>query len=310
MLTAMSSPKRLVIRCPASRRPEAFRQLHAGLPSDQQAALPQALERAVADDPDAWDGLFVCDGGDARADTDSIAGVVWVQPLPGNTAVIWPPDPHSVALEPLLHAAAAFVDERDFPLAQMVVSANDDYPLDVVARSGFGQLVELMYLYRDLLGYSGSPKGLQFIPHAGDHSARLAAILQSTYAGTKDCPALDGIRPLDEVIDGYRAQGEYLPEHWYLVNDGSADVGALIVAYHRGVENCELVYMGVTPQARGRGLGKQIVQFALNASATIGAKRLVLAVDSANSPALKVYGDLNFLPWDRRVVYARLRAPA
>src|SRR5262249_15634608 len=100
------------------------------------------------------------------------------------------------------------------------------------------------------------------------------------------------------------AQGRYLPDHWYFVQFDSVDVGALILAHHPATESCELVYMGVVPEARGRGLGQCIVQKALTAAAELRAKRLVLAVDADNKPAMSIYRDAGLVPWDRRTAYA------
>jgi ribosomal-protein-alanine N-acetyltransferase len=65
--------------------------------------------------------------------------------------------------------------------------------------------------------------------------------------------------------------------------------------------------MGVVPEARGRGLGRRIVDFALAQAARAGTERLVLAVDAANGPALGVYRGAGFVEWERRTVYARMR---
>jgi ribosomal protein S18 acetylase RimI-like enzyme len=80
----------------------------------------------------------------------------------------------------------------------------------------------------------------------------------------------------------------------------------LILAGHAAAGNWELVYMGVTPEARGRGLGANIVHFALNVAARGGAQRVVLAVDAANQPAVEMYRRAGFLEWERRTVFARL----
>jgi ribosomal protein S18 acetylase RimI-like enzyme len=51
----------------------------------------------------------------------------------------------------------------------------------------------------------------------------------------------------------------------------------------------ELVYLGLTPAARGRGLADLLMRQALWATAWMNRSRLTLAVDSQNAPALKVY---------------------
>jgi ribosomal protein S18 acetylase RimI-like enzyme len=152
--------------------------------------------------------------------------------------------------------------------------------------------------------------GLHFVPRAGDKPQRLAALLEQTYIGTLDCPSLDGVRPMHDVLEGYKAQGQHSRGDWYFVQEYGVDVGALILTEHPGFGNWELVYMGVAPAARGRRHGDRITRFALDVAARRGAERLVLAVDQANAPALRAYERAGFVAWDRRIVYARLRAPA
>jgi ribosomal protein S18 acetylase RimI-like enzyme len=134
-------------------------------------------------------------------------------------------------------------------------------------------------------------------------------VLEQTYLDTLDSPGMDGVRPMDEVLQGYRQQGRHRPENWYFVREQDADIGALLLTEHPDVGNWELVYMGLAPTARGRGCGMRIIRFALETAARHGAERLVLAVDASNTPALRVYQRAGLITWDRRIVYARLRSP-
>lgn len=295
-----------VIHCPAELRVPALRQLHAGLPADQQAALALSLNALDPADQTQWDGLFV----ETAYDDATPSAAIWVQQTAGNTAVVWPPAADAVAAEPLLRAAAEFVDRRAIPLAQLILDAEHAYSPAMLHRAGFEKLAELVYMAADATPPAETSStlagDLQFVPRAMEQADRLAAIVERTYEGTRDCPGLDGVRPMAEVLAGYRAQGEYLPDEWHFVVAHGRDAGALILASHPAVRNWELVYMGVAPEARGCGLGEQIVRFALQAAARGGAERLVLAVDAANGPALDVYRRAGFREWDRRVVYARL----
>lgn len=301
-------PTPRVICCPAELRVAALRQLHAGLPADQQAALAFTLSALDPTDLGQWDGLFV------ESPAPEAAASTWVQRCPGNTAVVWPPPAESALAELLLQAAADFVDGRAIDLTQFLLPPDHAFAPATLRRAGFERLAELVYMAADV-GVAAAPSpafvpadGVQFIPGAFEQPERLAAIVERTYDGSRDCPALDGARPMDEVLAGYRAQGVYLPEQWHFVVADGRDSGVLILANHPTVGNWELVYMGVAPEARGCGVGEQVVRFALRAAATGGAARLVLAVDAENEPAMNVYRRANFYEWDRRLVYARLRA--
>ena len=64
----------------------------------------------------------------------------------------------------------------------------------------------------------------------------------------------------------------------------------------------EVVYLGLAPRARGRGLGAQAVAHALEL-ARPHASALELAVDVRNLPAARLYRDAGFIPFDRRAVH-------
>ena len=208
------------------------------------------------------------------------------------------------------------VDDRQIPLAQIILTGDEGFSPQRLVAAGFAHLADLLYLAAEVgpaMQNSPSPTptreisaAVAFEPATGPALDRLAAIIEQTYAGTRDCPALDGNRPMDDVLAGYRAQGRHLPDQWYLVRNGYQHVGALLLADHPQTGNWELVYMGVVRAARGAGVGDSIVRFALEAAARGGAQRLVLAVDAANSPAIALYSRWGFREWERRVVYARL----
>ena len=65
--------------------------------------------------------------------------------------------------------------------------------------------------------------------------------------------------------------------------------------------------MGLIPEARGQEHGIDIVRYAQWLAAEAGAERLVLAVDAANAPAIRVYSAAGFQTWDRRSVFLRTK---
>jgi mycothiol synthase len=313
--SASASPLIPIVECPREFRPAALRRLHDGLPSDQRAVMAQVLEQVDPADEGAWAGLLIAQGN----------GVIWVQRAAGNTAVIWATPEIGEVPAALLSAAAAFVDAHGIPLAQMVVGDRDGYPIEQLHRSGFPSFAALQYLFAEISPLSvesttsDNPTAqtrvekrgpLQFVSRAGDQPQRLGNLLEQTYVGTLDCPGLDGIRPMNDVLEGYRRQGRHAPDDWYFVQSNGEDVGALLLAEHPGYGNWELVYMGVIPAARGQKHGDAIIRFALEVAARRGAERLVLAVDEGNAPALQAYQRAGFVAWDRRLVYARLRTPS
>lgn len=290
-------------RCPPEHRPTALRELHAGLPPEQQLGLVQALKSTRDQDDSAFDGLIV-----ALAD-ERIAGATWCQLAPGSTAVIWLPNFTSPAAVPLLEAAVDFLDERRIVLAQLLANADDSIPAELLAAADLRKLARLAYLsVENTMFPATEPKSrLQFESHASEDARRLGDLLLLTYQGSLDCPQLNGVRTSADILDGYRQQGAFSADRWFFVRHDGQDAGALILAAHPETANCELVYMGLVPAARGQRLGREVLEFAMWKAGTDHAERLVLAVDEANKPALDTYLQAGFQPWDHRTVFARLR---
>jgi len=150
---------------------------------------------------------------------------------------------------------------------------------------------------------------LQFEPCAGPSDSRLAGIVEATYEGTLDCPLLNGVRQIGDVLEGYRAGGVFHPNLWLIASHAGRDVGCLILSDHPRHGNLELVYMGVLPAWRGRGWGGQLARKAQWLARRLGRPRLVLAVDAANQPAVDAYIAVGFQAWDRRRAMVRLFQP-
>ncbi|MDG3440331.1 GNAT family N-acetyltransferase [Nitrospirillum amazonense] len=72
------------------------------------------------------------------------------------------------------------------------------------------------------------------------------------------------------------------------------------------VDEAEILTIGVTPQARGRGLGAALTRACVDAAATAGAAALYLEVAETNAPARRLYAATGFEPVGRRANYYHL----
>jgi ribosomal protein S18 acetylase RimI-like enzyme len=140
---------------------------------------------------------------------------------------------------------------------------------------------------------------------AQDGRDRLAQLVEATYADTLDCPMLNGLRGMEDVLAGYETTGVFDPRRWLIVRHQDCDVGCLLLADHPQHDNWELVYMGLVPSARGNGWGRAIVRHAQWLTGQAGRQRLVLAVDAANHPAVAMYTCEGFRAFGRRRVYLK-----
>ena len=117
-------------------------------------------------------------------------------------------------------------------------------------------------------------------------------------------PELEGVRSLDDIIEGHRATGRFVPDRWRL-GQVPGEPGHAVVLLLSDIPDrdvWEVVYLGLTPPARGRGLGRAAIQHALDL-ARPHASRLELAVDIRNRPATRLYESVGFVPFDRRSVH-------
>jgi mycothiol synthase len=221
----------------------------------------------------------------------------------------------------LLHAALGDLRVRGFRLAQAVLdeSAGLRAASDLV-KGGMPRVTNLLYLERETTvplcispeqssarDWSGTPCAcphFEWRPFEPALEAEFRNVLQATYAGSLDMPELEGARALDDIMESHRAAGRFDPDRWrlgYLSGEPEAAC-VLLMAEIPGRDVWEVVYLGLTPAARGRGLGRSVVKHALELAAA-HVSRLELAVDCRNTPAARLYQSTGFLIRDRRAVY-------
>ena len=268
-----------------------------------------ALLRAVADTgPAATSSLVLIE---ARRGS-LLAGAVLAQCVPGKAAVVWPPqlvEPQPlVTTSMLLDELCLELVKRDVTLAQSLLHPESLLDAEHLQAGGFSLLADLLYLQSSAEAFPTAQPDhsfeLQHLPPGSE--PRLVQTIDRTYVGTMDCPRLDGSRCTADVVEGYRAIGSHRPEFWMLARHGSNDIGCLLLADHPDQNHYELVYMGLTPEARGQGFGEPLVRVAQWLTHKAGRDRLVLAVDAANRPALRLYDATGFVAFDQRSVYWKL----
>ena len=304
MSTAKTVPLEIGIATTAERH-EALTLVFRNLVAEED--LPHIDQLIVTPgSADSWTGLQVA----RRA--GRVVGAVFSQPQPGDVALTW--FPRAVADEPattigqLLTAASDQLGREGVHMAQCSLSKPSPTEDALLREAGFQWLANLFYLVSNEPRFPKSAPAtpLRFDPYRPENEARLKRIIEATYRGTLDCPALNGVRSLDDVLAGYRASGVFDPSRWLTISHGERDVGCLILTDYPDQENWELIYMGVVPEERGHGWGKHIARQAQWLAHQAGRPRIVVAVDSANHPAIRMYGEVGFRAWDQRSVYVKV----
>jgi len=72
------------------------------------------------------------------------------------------------------------------------------------------------------------------------------------------------------------------------------------------IDECELLSLGVAPDARQRGLGAALLDAAMARAAALNASRFFLEVGEFNDPARRLYDSRGLVPIGRRRAYYEL----
>jgi ribosomal protein S18 acetylase RimI-like enzyme len=243
---------------------------------------------------------------------EKLTGSIVVQTQAGRIAVVWPPrlvadEPHETARQ-LLQAGMAHLPQLEIRMVQALLPTDTGADAESLAAAGFRHVSDLLYLVCLADQFPTRPPcpDLQFEPYAPTLHARFAELVDATYENTLDCPAVNGVRDIDDVLQGYRATGHFDPQRWFIVRHQGEEIGCLILTDYPEHATWELIYVALLPAARGRGWGVGIVRHSQWLCGQAMRKRLVLAVDAANGPALRMYAAAGFQAWDRRSVFVRV----
>ena len=178
-------------------------------------------------------------------------------------------------------------------LAQALLDPADTGTANAYLGLAFQPVAELLYLQRSVRRSSvipPVPAGLRLSTYSADAHAGFAAAILASYQDSLDCPPLNGLRDIEDVVAGHKSAGEFDPEDWFLLSDVDATpLGVLLLSRTGAGEGMELVYLGLAPAARGRGLSNFLMRLAEARSAVAKTRHLSLAVDAANHPALALY---------------------
>jgi ribosomal protein S18 acetylase RimI-like enzyme len=293
---------------PASKAESAaaLKMVFNHLPADIRAKTIKSLLSAAARGEISFDGLLVArQGGQLR-------GAVWARVSSGRIASVWPPricrGAPEDTISPLLDAMDRFLKAKDARVAQAVVDPHDQEGAGRLEADGYHASTDLLYLtcLRDRFPMEEPASRLEFEPYCPNQQRRLTNIVCRTYDGTYDFPELNETCEAEDVLAGYRETGVHDPNVWLFVRERGRDVGCLLLTDHPQDRQFELLYMGLVPEARGRCRGIDVTRHALWLTAQAGRPQIVLGVDAANEPAIRMYQRAGFTPLDRKRVMLKL----
>jgi GNAT superfamily N-acetyltransferase len=242
----------------------------------------------------------------------TMQGAILAMPVAGAGGLIWPPACETLAEAQVLVASAlAWLRTQGTRIVQAMVSLPEQRRNTWLEACGFRAVTELWTLARDCAepiptAPLSSAERLTYEPYDPERGGAFEATLQATYTDSLDCPEVNGLRTIAEILDGHRVQGDYDPARWWLVREGAAPVSVVIQVDHPSNEERELAYLGLVPAARGRGLARAILARVLAGAAADRQERVILGVDARNQPALRLYTGMGFEEVERQRVFLRV----
>ncbi len=196
---------------------------------------------------------------------------------------------------------------RNSTLAQTILGVDQPLLAEAFEHAGFTKLAILTTMDRlksARLSKSTTNK-LTFIPTSDVSETQIQTALQETYIDSLDCPKIHGLRHIRDIVEGHRGQGDHNAQLWTIAKLGDTTAGILLLNPVPNAGCMELAYLGTAPSARGIGVGDALVQLAIKQSQEYGLPKLTLAVDSENTPALRLYKRWNFLSIRQRLTMIR-----
>ena len=174
-------------------------------------------------------------------------------------AAIWPPglaDPEQAGTAiALVNAAVLQAAKSGVRLIYSLLAVNQLEEAVWLTGCGFKEAADLQYLVcpRSKLP-SDRPRGklifepiceLSTTPMSQEKFTRLAQIIERTYEKSRDCPALQGLRAVEDAIAGYQGTGDFNPSRWFFVRhpQRESDIGCLLLTEHPRESRAELLYM-------------------------------------------------------------------
>lgn len=238
-------------------------------------------------------------------------------PGAGGTLVLFLSNPPLEAEARILELSEVLRAALDRPpagsaIAQAILDIDDSGQRAALEGAGFINAGTLRYLRREPTPVAELPSLNERWPEGVtvelvdpvDHT-ELGLALEGSYEGTLDCPELCGLRETADIIASHRATGVWDPGLWWLVRDRGTPAGAGLFNPCPAQAHSELVYLGLAPSARGRGVASRLLNLGLDATLRKHRLPITCAVDERNTPAQKLYERAGFTLFERRVAFVR-----
>jgi mycothiol synthase len=237
-------------------------------------------------------------------------------PNAGGTAFIFISTPVYLNDADTDAAVGALVELRQWAakegcnLFQVLLEMDDAARQEICLRSGFRFLTDLIYMYRLTEDVFAQPdgEGVSWQEYNEQRHDLFKKVISETYAGSSDCPELEGLRDMEETITAHKAAGHFEARCWQLLFYRDEPAGVFLLSRLPSGDTSELTYMGLVPSWRGCGFSKVLLGRALECALKEKSRIVTLAVDNRNSAARGLYEQYDFKEiFRRRVMYNSAR---
>ena len=205
----------------------------------------------------------------------------------------------------MLNRLSEWAFEEGSRLLQVLVAPADHERSQLCVASGFKELTDLIYLARDTqtpaLTFE-QPAPIRWLHYSAQSHNLFKEIIKQTYRDSLDCPELENLRDMEDVLCGHKVAGQFDPTGWKLLLADGNPAGVLILSPLKKGRTVELTYMGLCPEARGKGYAQCLLAEALHYAQHGQMENITLAVDCRNRPALHLYQQFGFFEILRRSV--------
>ncbi len=295
-----------IIRVPPSRLGEAVAQVMA---RGVEAGAAERFTAYLQCQGHATDLCWAVQGQDG-----SLGPAFLAIPNVGRTAMIFVTAPKTAAdvlrLARLIDEAHARLDPTRVALAQALLEPDEALLARAFVQAGYTRLAMLHYMERRLTRLRSFPSPqwpseATLLPYRPALDDQFKQALAASYVETLDCPALCGLRDLEDVLRDHKGTGVQDPTLWTLVLWEGRPAAVLLLNPQADGESVELSYLGVGAEHRRRGLGRRLMAHAMHQLSERPFRRFTLAVDERNEPALNLYRSFGLAIADRRLAYIR-----
>jgi GNAT superfamily N-acetyltransferase len=200
-------------------------------------------------------------------------------------------------------------------IAQALPEPGEEWFVEALVSAGFINVGHLAYLRRPAGPTPQVPSGplpegitlrrVSELPKTRV-DATLVQAMERSYVDTLDCPELCGLRATKDILASHRETGNYDPMLWWVVYRDAEPHGCAFFSAVPDAKSSELVYLGLSPQVRGMGLGKRLLAMGLEEMRARHASwPMTLAVDRRNTVALRLYESFGFASFGERIAFVK-----